>query len=582
MLCLLSLRNTINIIKSKNQEIIRRNIYGASVVATQIDKNSAEYKENFDQMCELVSQLKDVTKNVMQGGGPEAIKRHTSKGKLLVRDRISKLLDNGSPFLELSPLAGYEMYGKEVVNSGGLVTGVGRVYGTECVIIANDATVKGGTYYPITVKKHLRAQEIARENRLPCIYLVDSGGANLPRQAEVFPDKEHFGRIFYNQANMSSEGITQIAVVMGSCTAGGAYVPAMADESVIVRRQGTIFLAGPPLVKAATGEEVSAEDLGGADLHCKTSGVTDYCASDDEHALYLARQIVSNLNNQKTNAFNEDSNLNSKTAVGYYGQNSFQQVESPLYDPKEIYGIVGSNLTRPYDVREIIARVVDGSKFTEFKKMYGDTLVCGYAKLYGNLVGIIGNNGVLFSESALKGAHFIQLCAQKNIPLIFLQNITGFMVGRDAEAGGIAKNGAKMVTAVATANVPKLTLIIGGSYGAGNYGMCGRAYSPRFLFMWPNARISVMGGTQAANVLAQVTEDQYKRSGKEFTEELRNKIRQPIVERFEQEASPYYSSARLWDDGIIDPVDTRKILGLSLQASLNYLGKDTKFGVFRM
>lgn len=469
-----------------------RKVHGANnVVATQVDKQSDEYKENYEHMSLLVQNLRKITKDVLQGGGDEAIKRHTSKGKLLVRDRIDRLLDNGSPFLELSPLAGHELYGKEVVNSGGIVTGIGRVSGTECVIVGNDATVKGGTYYPITVKKHLRAQEIARENRLPCIYLVDSGGANLPRQAEVFPDKEHFGRIFYNQANMSSEGITQIAVVMGSCTAGGAYVPAMADESVIVRKQGTIFLAGPPLVKAATGEEVSAEDLGGADLHCKTSGVTDHYATDDEHALYLARQIVSNLNLSKTNCYNEALSLNSKTTINFFS--SENEIESPIYDLRELYGIVGSNLTRPYDVREVIARVFDGSKFTEFKKMYGDTLICGYAKLYGNLVGVIGNNGVLFSESALKGAHFIQLCAQKKIPLIFLQNITGFMVGRDAEAGGIAKNGAKMVTAVATANVPKLTLIVGGSYGAGNYGMCGRAYSPRFLYMWPNSRISVMG-----------------------------------------------------------------------------------------
>ncbi|XP_063698714.1 probable methylcrotonoyl-CoA carboxylase beta chain, mitochondrial [Culicoides brevitarsis] len=577
MLSRLSFRKSLRL----SQQFMRH-VHSPSVVATTIDKNSDEYKENYEQMSNLVANLRNVTKEVLQGGGPEAIKRHTSKGKLLARERIDKLLDKDSSFLELSPLAGHELYGNEVVNSGGLVTGIGRVSGMECVIVANDATVKGGTYYPITVKKHLRAQEVARENRLPCIYLVDSGGANLPRQAEVFPDKEHFGRIFYNQANMSAEGISQIAVVMGSCTAGGAYVPAMADESIIVKRQGTIFLAGPPLVKAATGEEVSAEDLGGADLHCKTSGVTDHYAVDDEHALYLARQIVSNLNNPKTNNYNEDLSLTSNTAIGFYGNQHSKVVESPIYDPRELYGIVGSNLTRPYDVREVIARVFDGSKFTEFKKMYGETLVCGYAKLYGNLVGIVGNNGVLFSESALKGAHFIQLCAQKKIPLIFLQNITGFMVGRDAEAGGIAKNGAKMVTAVATANVPKLTLIVGGSYGAGNYGMCGRAYSPRFLYMWPNSRISVMGGSQAANVLAQVTEEQYKRKGKEFTEELRNKIRQPIVERFEQEASPYYSTARLWDDGIIDPVDTRRVLGLSLQAAMNNCGADTKFGVFRM
>jgi 3-methylcrotonyl-CoA carboxylase beta subunit len=450
------------------------------------------FQENQKQMTDLVSTLKNMTTNVLTGGGPEAVKRHTSKGKLLVRDRINLLLDKSSPFLELSQLAAHEMYGKDVVNAAGIVTGIGRIHGTECVIVANDATVKGGSYYPMTVKKHLRAQEIAMENRLPCIYLVDSGGANLPRQAEVFPDKLHFGRIFYNQANMSAQNIAQIAVVMGSCTAGGAYVPAMADESIIVRRQGTIFLAGPPLVKAATGEVVSAEDLGGADLHCKTSGVTDYYATDDEHALYLARQVVSNLNLPRTNLYNENLDLTSLPSVNF-GASTSDPIEPPKYDINELYGIVGSNLTRPFDVREVIARIFDGSRFSEFKKMYGDTLVCGYARLYGKLVGVVGNNGVLFSESAVKGAHFIQLCAKKKIPLIFLQNITGFMVGRDAEANGIAKNGAKMVTAVACANVPKLTLIIGGSYGAGNYGMCGRAYSPRFLYMWPNSRISVMG-----------------------------------------------------------------------------------------
>jgi 3-methylcrotonyl-CoA carboxylase beta subunit len=451
------------------------------------------------------------------------------------------------------------------------------------MIVANDATVKGGSYYPITVKKHLRAQEIAQENRLPCIYLVDSGGANLPRQAEVFPDKMHFGRIFFNQANMSGLGIAQIAVVMGSCTAGGAYVPAMADESIIVRKQGTIFLAGPPLVKQATGEVVTAEDLGGADLHCKVSGVADHYALDDEHALYLARQVVSNLNTKATNAYNENLQLTSDVSIESQNISPLlREVEEPVYDPRELYGIVGTSLTKPFDVREVIARIFDGSRFTEFKKMYGDTLVCGFARLYGQMVGIVGNNGVLFSESALKGAHFVQLCAQKKIPLIFLQNITGFMVGRDAEANGIAKNGAKMVTAVACAQVPKLTLLIGGSYGAGNYGMCGRAYSPRFLFMWPNAKISVMGGSQAAGVLAQITEDQYKRSGKVWTEEIGNKIKKPIIEQFEHEGSAYYSTARLWDDGIIDPVDTRRVLGLSLNAALNTSVPDTKFGVFRM
>ncbi|EDW08936.1 probable methylcrotonoyl-CoA carboxylase beta chain, mitochondrial [Drosophila mojavensis] len=553
----------------------------ANVLSSEIDKQSVEFKENASEMRKLVAELRQLTSQVLTGGGAKAIERHTSRGKLLARERINLLLDKGSPFLELSTLAGHELYGEEVVNAGGIVTGVGRVCGTECVVVANDATVKGGSYYPITVKKHLRAQEIAQENRLPCIYLVDSGGANLPRQAEVFPDKLHFGRIFYNQANMSAQGIPQIAVVMGSCTAGGAYVPAMADESIIVKKQGTIFLAGPPLVKAATGEEVSAEDLGGADLHCKTSGVTDHYAVDDEHALYLARQIVSNLNLDATNAYNEQLQHSSKRNFGSAAP-ATATVEEPLYDPTELYGIVGPNLTKSFDVRDVIARIVDGSRFTEFKKLYGETLVCGFAKLYGNTVGIVGNNGVLFSESALKGAHFIQLCAQRKIPLIFLQNITGFMVGRDAEANGIAKNGAKMVTAVACANVPKLTVIIGGSYGAGNYGMCGRAYSPRFLYMWPNSRISVMGGTQAANVLAQITEDQRKRAGKEFSEEEAQKLKTPIVEMFEREGSPYYSTARLWDDGIIDPANTRQVLGLSLKAALNNSVQETKFGVFRM
>lgn len=552
----------------------------ANVLPSEVDKQSAEYKENAREMARLVGDLRNFTSQVLKGGGQKAIERHTSRGKLLARERINLLLDKGSPFLELSALAGHELYGEEVVNSGGIVTGVGRVCGTECLVVANDATVKGGSYYPITVKKHLRAQEIAQENRLPCIYLVDSGGANLPRQADVFPDKLHFGRIFYNQANMSAQGIPQIAVVMGSCTAGGAYVPAMADESIIVKKQGTIFLAGPPLVKAATGEEVSAEDLGGADLHCKTSGVTDHYAVDDEHALYLARQIVSNLNLSATNSYNDQ--LMHSSQVNFQTATPPSAVEEPRYDARELYGIVGPNLTKSFDVREVIARIVDGSRFTEFKKLYGETLVCGFAKLYGHTVGIVGNNGVLFSESALKGAHFIQLCAQRKIPLVFLQNITGFMVGRDAEANGIAKNGAKMVTAVACANVPKFTVIIGGSYGAGNYGMCGRAYSPRFLYMWPNSRISVMGGTQAANVMAQITEDQRKRAGKEFSEEEAQKLKAPIVEMFEAEGSPYYSTARLWDDGIIDPANTRQILGLSLKAALNNAGQETKFGVFRM
>uniref|UniRef100_A0A182IU36 Probable methylcrotonoyl-CoA carboxylase beta chain, mitochondrial n=1 Tax=Anopheles atroparvus TaxID=41427 RepID=A0A182IU36_ANOAO len=554
----------------------------ANVLATEVNRESPEFKDNHSQMSDLVSNLRRITSDVLAGGGPEAVKRHTSKGKLLARDRINRLVDPGSPFLELSTLAAHEMYGKDVVNSAGIVTGIGRVQGVECVIVANDATVKGGTYYPITVKKHLRAQEIAQENNLPCIYLVDSGGANLPRQADVFPDKMHFGRIFYNQANMSARGIPQIAVVMGSCTAGGAYVPAMADESIIVKRQGTIFLAGPPLVKAATGEVVSAEDLGGADLHCRTSGVTDHYAVDDEHALYLARQVVKNLNRPGSANYDELASVTTDLMMAHDGLTFGREPEAPRYPASDLYGIVGSNLTKTFDVREVIARIVDGSRFTEFKKFYGETIVCGYARLYGQLVGIVGNNGVLFSESALKGAHFIQLCAQKRIPLIFLQNITGFMVGRDAEAGGIAKNGAKMVTAVACANVPKLTLIIGGSYGAGNYGMCGRAYSPRFLYMWPNSRISVMGGSQAAGVLAQITEEQYRRTGREWTEEIGDRIKAPIVQQFEAEGSPYYSTARLWDDGIIDPVDTRRVLGLSLQAALNQPVGESRFGVFRM
>ncbi|XP_067630017.1 probable methylcrotonoyl-CoA carboxylase beta chain, mitochondrial [Eurosta solidaginis] len=554
----------------------------ADVLPSSIDKSSNEYKENVIEMTNLVNELDVTTKKVLTGGGPKAIERHTSRGKLIARERINLLLDKGSSFLELSALAGYDLYDKEVVNSGGIVTGIGRVCGAECVVVANDATVKGGSYYPITVKKHLRAQEIAQENRLPCIYLVDSGGANLPRQAEVFPDKLHFGRIFYNQANMSALGIPQIAVVMGSCTAGGAYVPAMADESIIVKRQGTIFLAGPPLVQAATGEKVTAEDLGGADLHCKTSGVTDHYAVDDEHALYLARQVVRNFNLASTNNYNEQLLYSSKLANKLSNAFDIESFEEPKYDQHELYGIVGTTLTKSFDVREVIARLVDGSRFTEFKKLYGETLVCGFAKLYGHTVGIIGNNGVLFSESALKGAHFIQLCAQRNIPLVFLQNITGFMVGRDAEANGIAKNGAKMVSAVACAKVPKFTVVIGGSYGAGNYGMCGRAYSPRFLYMWPNSRISVMGGVQAANVLAQITADQRKRAGEKFTEEEANELKAPIIQTFEKEGSPYYSTARLWDDGIIDPAHTRQVLGLSLKAALNSAGHSTRFGIFRM
>jgi len=533
---------------------------GTAVEAQQ----NPDYDDNFGRMKAIVDQLKTHVNRIILGGDARARDRHTSRGKLLARDRIDRLLDPGSPFLEFSQLAAHGVYGKEDVPCAGIITGIGRVSGVECVIVANDATVKGGSYYPLTVKKHVRAQEIATENHLPCIYLVDSGGANLPRQADVFPDREHFGRIFYNQARLSAKGIAQIAVVMGSCTAGGAYVPAMADEAIIVRRQGTIFLGGPPLVKAATGEEVSAEDLGGADLHCSKSGVTDYYAVDDEHALYLARQSVKNLNKIKN------------------PQVSITAPKEPLYDPEELYGIVGDNLKKVFDVREVISRIVDGSEFDEFKKMYGETLVTGFARLYGYPVGILANNGVLFSESALKGAHFIEVCCKRNIPLIFLQNITGFMVGRDAEAAGIAKNGAKLVTAVACANVPKFTVIIGGSYGAGNYGMCGRAYGPRMLYMWPNARISVMGGEQAAGVLATITEEQKRREGKPWTAEEEAALKAPIIERFEAEGSPYYASGRLWDDGVIDPVDTRKVLGLSISASLNAPIEETKFGVFRM
>lgn len=533
-------------------------------IGSSPDRNSDEFKANYTNMKCLVDELRKNVSVIVKGGDEKAISRHISKGKMLARDRIDNLIDPGSPFLELSQLAAWKVYDDENVPAAGIITGIGRVMGIECMIFANDATVKGGTYYPITVKKQLRAQEIAKENYLPCIYLVDSGGANLPRQAEVFPDITHFGRTFYNQATMSSMNIPQIAIVMGSCTAGGAYVPAMSDESIIVRKQGTIFLAGPPLVKAATGEEISAEDLGGGDLHCRKSGVTDYIAQDDLHALHLARRIVKNLNREK------------KPEV------KIQQYEEPIHPLDDIYGIVGDNLMKSYDIREVIARIVDGSKFDEFKALYGETLITGFATLYGYPIGIIGNNGVLFSESALKGTHFIEICCQRKIPLLFLQNITGFMVGKEAEADGIAKHGAKMVTAVACARVPKLTLIIGGSYGAGNYGMCGRAYSPRFLYMWPNARISVMGGEQAANVLVQITKDQYQREGKTLSAEAEKKMKEPIIERFEIEGNPYYASARIWDDGIIDPIDSRRILGLSLSATMNAPIPETKFGLFRM
>ena len=498
------------------------------------------------------------------GGGERAREKHLGRGKLLPRDRIDTLVDPGSPFLEIGQLAGFEMYGNDNVAAGGLITGIGRINGQECMIVANDATVKGGTYYPITVKKHLRAQAIAAENNLPCIYLVDSGGAHLPSQHEVFPDREHFGRIFYNQANMSAKGIPQIAVVMGSCTAGGAYVPAMCDQSIIVREQGTIFLAGPPLVKAATGEVVSAEDLGGADVHARISGVVDHYAQNDEHALAMARDIVASLNRVKRPDI------------------ALRDPVEPHYPADDLYGIVPSSLRKPFDIREIIARLVDGSEFNEFKQLYGTTLICGFAHLYGVPVGIVANNGILFSESALKGAHFIELCAKRRIPLIFLQNITGFMVGQKYEHGGIARDGAKMVTAVACARVPKLTLVVGGSFGAGNYAMCGRAYGGRFLWMWPNARISVMGGEQAATVLAQVKRDGIEARGESWSEQDETGFKTPIRDQYESQGHPYYASARLWDDGIIDPADSRRVLGLGLTAALNAPIETTEFGVFRM
>jgi len=533
------------------------------VIESKIDTKSKEYKDNYAHYEKLVKDLKQKIAVVYQGGGEEKIKLHKSRNKMLVRERIENLLDQDTPFMEFNTLAAYDMYDNNSPCAG-IVTGIGIVHGREVVIVANDATVTGGTYYPMTVKKHLRAQEIAMENNLPCIYLVDSGGAFLPMQDEVFPDREHFGRIFYNQAKASSMGIPQIAVVMGSCTAGGAYVPAMSDETVIVKGTGTIFLGGPPLVKAATGEEVSSEDLGGADVHCKQSGVTDHYAHDDIEAINITRNIVENLNRPE------------KTFL------DISKPEEPAYDTKEIYGIISKDLRKPFDVHEIIARVVDGSKFHEFKALYGQTLICGFARIMGYPVGILANNGVLFSESALKGSHFIELCCQRKIPLMFLQNITGFMVGRKYEAGGIAKDGAKMVTAVTCAQVPKFTVIIGGSFGAGNYGMCGRAYGPRQLWMWPNARISVMGGEQAANVLLTVKRDQLWRKGKEMTEKEEKEITEPILKKYETEGNPYYSTARIWDDGVIDPVDTRLVLGLGISASLNAPIPDWKPGVFRM
>ncbi len=533
------------------------------IIQTTVNNASEQYQQNYDHMVAQVSDLQAKIQLILQGGGDQARERHVSRGKLLVRDRIDALLDKHSDFLEIGQLAAWEVY-DDFVPCAGAVAGIGKVSGVDCMIVANDATVKGGTYYPLTVKKHLRAQTIAMENNLPCIYLVDSGGANLPRQDDVFPDKEHFGRIFFNQANLSSMNIPQIAVVMGSCTAGGAYVPAMADESIIVREQGTIFLGGPPLVKAATGEEVTAEELGGGDVHCRTSGVVDHLANNDQHALQIARDAVKRLNRCKQK----------------YLSKSYSS--PPRYPADEIYGIIPKDNKQPYDVREVIARIVDDSNFDEFKQLYGTTLVCGFAKVDGYEVGILGNNGILFGESAQKGAHFIELCCQRNIPLIFLQNITGFMVGKQYEASGIAKHGAKMVTAVACAQVPKITILIGGSFGAGNYGMCGRAYDPRFLFMWPNARISVMGGEQAAGVLSQVKISQAQRNNKELSEQEIDNIKRPVIQTYEKQGHPYYASARLWDDGVIDPADTRKVISLSLQAASNKPIQDTKFGIFRM
>ncbi len=533
------------------------------VIDTHVNPEAPEFQENRRHFDALLADLRGHLATARVGGGPRYVTRHRDQGKLLVRDRIERLIDPGSPFLELSALAAHGMYDGDVPGAG-LVSGIGRVSGREVMIVANDATVKGGTYLPITLKKHLRAQEIALQNRLPCLYLVDSGGAFLPLQAEVFPDRDHFGRIFFNQARMSAERIAQIAVVMGSCTAGGAYVPAMSDETIIVRGTGTIFLGGPPLVKAATGEEVTAEDLGGADVHTRLSGVADYMADDDDHALRLARTVVSTLNAAK--------HLPADTVAP----------EDPLYDPRELYGIVSADSRKPYDVHEVLARLVDGSRFDEFKERYGATLVTGFARLHGFLVGIVANNGVLFSESALKATHFIELCNLRGVPLIFLQNITGFIVGRQYERAGIAKDGAKMVHAVANSVVPKFTVIIGGSFGAGNYGMCGRAYEPRLLWMWPNARISVMGAEQAAGVLVTVKRDQLARDGATLGAAEEDEIRRPIIEKYEREGSPYYSTARLWDDGILDPVQTREALALGLSAAFNAPIPDARFGVFRM
>ncbi|WP_374522464.1 carboxyl transferase domain-containing protein [Hydrogenophaga sp.] len=530
---------------------------------TQLNSRSADFQANAEAMRALVADLQAQIAQAAQGGGEAARAKHTARGKLLPRDRVQMLLDPGTPFLELAPLAAHGLYNGDAPCAG-VIAGIGRVSGVDCMIVCNDATVKGGTYYPLTVKKHLRAQEVAQQNHLPCIYLVDSGGANLPNQDEVFPDRDHFGRIFFNQANMSAQGIAQIAVVMGSCTAGGAYVPAMSDETIIVKNQGTIFLGGPPLVKAATGEVVTAEDLGGGDVHTRLSGVADHLAQNDLHAIALARQAVKNLNARKQPPI------------------ALIDPVEPLYPAEELYGVIPTDTRKPFDVREIIARIVDGSEFDEFKARYGTTLVCGFARIEGMPVGIIANNGILFSESALKGAHFIELCCQRKTPLVFLQNITGFMVGRKYENEGIARNGAKMVTAVATAAVPKFTVIIGGSFGAGNYGMCGRAYSPRFLWMWPNARISVMGGEQAASVLATVKRDGIEAKGGQWSAEEEEAFKAPIKRQYEEQGHPYFATARLWDDGIIDPADTRRVLALGLSAALNAPIPETKFGVFRM
>ena len=543
-----------------------------TTLESKLNPRSADFQANAQAMQVLVDDLRAQVAQVALGGGEAARAKHTARGKLLPRDRVHMLLDAGSPFLEVAPLAAMGMYPekdgkggtKDSAPSAGLIAGVGRVSGVDCMIVCNDATVKGGTYYPLTVKKHLRAQEIAQQNNLTCIYLVDSGGANLPNQDDVFPDRDHFGRIFFNQANMSAQGISQVAVVMGSCTAGGAYVPAMSDETIIVKNQGTIFLGGPPLVKAATGEVVTAEDLGGGDVHTRLSGVADHLAQNDMHAIALARQAVLHLNiNKPSSPF-------------------VQAIQAPKFDAKELYGVIPTDTRKPFDVREIIARIVDGSELHEFKPRFGTTLVCGFAHIEGMPVGIIANNGILFSESALKGAHFIELCCQRKIPLVFLQNITGFMVGRKYENEGIARNGAKMVTAVATAAVPKFTVIIGGSFGAGNYGMCGRAFSPRFLWMWPNARISVMGGEQAASVLATVKRDGIEGKGGQWSAEEEEGFKAPIRQQYEVQGHPYYATARLWDDGIIDPADTRRVLALGLSTAMNKPTEDTKFGVFRM